>query len=78
MCYFICCEIALGYVERNKTITSDLTRVCWCFVVIEAISYKWDGWDGIRVSEWVTMPPIELFSVQPQAGQQKNRMPLCE
>ena len=25
MCYFICCEIILGYIERNKTITSDQT-----------------------------------------------------
>ena len=25
VCYFICCEIILGYIERNKTITSDQT-----------------------------------------------------
>ena len=34
MCYFICCEIDLGYVERNKTITSDLTTVCYLFLLV--------------------------------------------
>ena len=41
MCHFICCEIALGYVERNKTITSDMTTFGCCSFLTKCDTKKY-------------------------------------
>ena len=58
VCYFICCEIILGYIERNKTITSDQTAL-----FLKTTSHTCD--ENVKLMKLSAVDSYTLYPQQP-------------